>query len=164
LNVPAPAGSSTRRAAEACFHSRAHPEGDSAALVYSRAMVPALGMTLIPLMLFALAGVLLGQRIWPYFFWAALPAPAVAYGWARFQLGRTVAEVRARPDQQAAAVRSVRDVLHEAPPAWQHAVRLRVERDALRLDLGDTSHRFHDDRWPDADALQDALRRAVRSS
>lgn len=149
--------------AEVFFHSTAHPEGRPAALVYSRAMVGPLNVLLVPLMLFALAAVLLGQRIWPYFFWACVPALLLAWAWARFQLGRLPAEVNVRPAQGEAAVRSVHDVLHDRPPVWHRAARLRLEREALRVDLGDTSHRLLVSRWPQAEALSEALRRAARS-
>ena len=155
---------STRGDEAMCFQSTAHPQGASAALAYSRAMARPLGATLIPLMLFALAAALTGHRIWPHFFWASAGALVVAWGWARFQLARTPAEVRVRPDQQNAALRSVRDVLRAAPPDWRPALRLRVEHTALRLDLGDTSHRLLTSRWPQAEALQEALRRAVPPS
>lgn len=165
---PSLAAPSTRREVGACFRSTAHPGGASVALAYSQAMVPPLAATLIPLMLFALAAVLTGRRLWPYFFWAGPPALAVAWAWARFQMRRVPAEVCVRPAQNAAAVRSVHDVLHGTLLTWHHAARLRTEREAhestaLRLDLGDTSHRLLLDRWPEADALREALHRAVRS-
>ena len=144
----------------------AHPDGASTGLIYSRAMVSPLAATLVPLMLFALAAVLMEQRIWPYFFWAGPLALVVAWGWARFQLSRRLAEVQVRPTQGTAAVRSVHEVLHDTPPVWHWAARLRIEREAhestaLRLDLGDTSHRLVLSRWPQADALQEALRDAT---
>lgn len=169
--MPQAADVSRARASEAplserCFRSVAHPRGASAALVYSRAMVPALGATFVPLMLAVMAATLAGQRIWPHVFWGAGVALAVAWGWAQFQVRRTPAEMRVRPSQQVAAVRSVRGVLRGDAPDWRPLVRVRPERvpPALRVHLGDTSYRLFQRRWPRFDVLGDALRRAGRAS
>ena len=152
----------SERGQQYCFQSNSHPRGASAALVYSRAMVPPLAATLVPLMLLALAAVLMGGRIWPHFFWMAPPALALSWGWARFQLGRVIAEVCVRPGQGAAAVRSIHEVLAGTTPQWHRAARLRLERRALRLDLGDTSYRLLLDRWEQAEDLRNALRQTVQ--
>lgn len=161
-----PAKPPSARSSERNFQSASHPRGASAALVYSRAMVRPLSMTLIPVMVAALAAILAEQRIWPHVFWGAGLALAVAWSWAQFQMRRTLAEVRVRPSQQAAAVRSVRGVLRGTPPDWHPIVRVRPERmpPALRLSLGDTSYRLLKRRWPNADALEDALQRATHAA
>lgn len=143
-----------------CFRSTAHPGDASAALVYSRAMARPLGVALTPVMLAALMTVLAGQRIWPHFFWGMGLALGVAWAWARFQLSRTLAEVQLRPGRRVAAARTVRDVLGDARPEWRRLVRVRTERvpPALRLHLGDTSHRLLKRRWPRADELREAVR------
>ncbi|PSQ81722.1 MAG: hypothetical protein BRD46_01410 [Bacteroidetes bacterium QS_8_68_15] len=143
-----------------CFRSTAHPGDASAAAVYSRAMVRPLGAALTPVMLATLAAVLAGQRIWPQFVWGMGLALTAAWSWARFQLSRTLAEVQVRADRRTAAMRSVRDVVRSADPEWRRLVRVRTERvpPALRLHLGDTSHRLLTHRWPQADELRKALR------
>jgi hypothetical protein len=152
--------------AERCFRSVAHPGEASAALVRSRAMVRPLVVTFVPVMVAALAATLAGQRIWPHLFWSAGVALTLAWGWAEFQMRRTPAEVLVRSAQQAAAVRSVHGILRGDAPNWQPLVRARPERmpAALRLSLGDRTHRLLGHRWPRLDALEDALQRALHVS
>lgn len=142
------------------FRSTAHPGHQPAALVYARAMVRPLAAVMLPLMLFALAAALQGLVLWPYLAWGAPAALVAAWGWARFQLRRTPAEVRIRfAADLPVAVRSARDVLRGAPLQWHRLGRLRTSREALRLDLGDTSHRLLRRRWPTDEALLEALQR-----
>lgn len=143
----------------AVFQSVYHPGDAPAALVYARWLPRPVAACVVPVMIAALVMALQGDPVLDLLIWALPAGLGLATVWARFQLGKTLAEVHVRAEQ--AAVRSVQDCLGQpAPLLWDHIYEIRKTSSDVILTVGwDTYHLPYAD-WPDHHALVETLRAA----
>ena len=141
-----------------CFKSHAHPEGAAWQLVYARALVRPLSVTMLPIMIGAMVTVLQGFPALTYLTIGFPVGLLVAVLWTLFRMQATVAEIYVRPG--AAAVRTVWENLHARPLRWIPIFELRAASTTLTLALGDTTYVLDRAAWPEADALLDTLKAA----
>ena len=141
------------------FQSAHHPGDAPASLVYARWLPRPVAACVLPVMIAALALALQGDPVLNLMIWGLPAGLGLATAWARFQLGKTLAEVHVRGEQ--AAVRSVQECLGQpAPLAWDRIYEIRKTAGELVVTFGwDTHHLPYAD-WPDHHALTEALRAA----
>lgn len=141
------------------FRSLDHPGRTPLAAVLGRQTVRHTVMLMLPLMVVATMLALQGRQPLPVMLWGTPPALILAAGFSRYRLRATPAEVHVGAEY--AAVYSVWDVLRNAPPSGSGRVLdLRESRTTLEITIGRVGHTLLRSRWPECDALRDALRQA----
>jgi hypothetical protein len=140
------------------FRSVDHPGTTPPAFVYGRALVRPIGVCMLPVMIGALVAALQGYPALSYLLVGFPGAIAVATLWTHYRLRTTLAEVRVRPD--AAALRTIRECARDEPPVWQRVLDLRTTRSTLEATIGRGTYTIRTARWPEHDALLEALRHA----
>ncbi len=140
------------------FRSVEHPGSAPPALVYGRALVTPIGVCLLPVMIGALVAALQGYPALSYLLVGFPGAIAVAMLWTHYRLRTTLAEIRVRPD--AAALRTVWECAREEPLRWMRVLDLRTNRSAIEATVGRGTYALRTARWPEHEALLEALRQA----
>lgn len=136
------------------FRSTAYPDAP-AGLVYARALSKPLAACVLPVMTIATAAALLGEPVLTEALWGMAAALVVAAGWARFDLRRTVAEVRVRGGE--ASLRTVWACLHGQPASWVPVLDVRSTGGVVGLGAGDAEMELDGAYWPQQAALLEAL-------
>ena len=140
------------------FRSVDHPGTAPPAVVYGRALVRPIGVCMLPVMIGALVAVLQGFPVLSYLLIGFPGAIAVAMLWTHYRMRTTLAEIRVRPD--AAALRTVWECARREPPAWRRVLDLRTTRSTIEATIGRGTYVLRTARWPEHDALLEALRHA----
>jgi len=143
------------------FKSRRHPEGRSAGLVYTRALVGPIGACTTPLMIGATAAALQGHPVWGYLVWGFPTAIVVATVWTQFTLSNTLAEIHLRPGQ--VALKSIYDVLRNRSQTWSPLYNVQASQTYIEISVGWTTHIFRRKDWPRYERLREAAQQAYRA-
>lgn len=143
------------------FQSKYHPGDTPGSLVYARALVGPIGACTTPIMIGATAAALQGHPIWGYLVWGLPAALAIATVWTHFTLSATPAELLLKPGQ--CAIRSIHDVLQDAPPSFHPLYNVRVTPWETELAVGWNTRVCAQSDWPNYPELRKAAQGALES-
>lgn len=127
--------------------------------MYARAIVGPLGACTVPVMIGATVAALQGQTVWEFLIGGFPAALLVAVLWTHFRLSSTVAEVHLKPGK--CAIRSIQDVVRNAPPDWYPLYNVKVGPSYLELALGWETRICSRPDWPNYEQLRRSAQRAI---
>lgn len=142
--------------------SRAHPRSLPSGIVYGRAIVRPIAACMLPVMILTLVAVLEGLQIFPGVIWGTAAAFVAASAWTSFRLHRELAEIRIL--SELACLRTVWDVLHDAPDEWRPVLDIRDYGSWALASVGDASYEIEREKWAEYKNMIAAFKRSARAA
>ena len=144
------------------FVSRAHPRSLPFGIVYGRAIVRPIAACMLPVMILTLVAVLEGLQIFPGVLWGTAAAFVAASAWTSFRLHRELAEIRIH--SETACMRTVWDVLQDAPADWRPVLDVRDYGSWAHASVGDASFEIERDQWPEYREMISVFKRSAHAA